>query len=318
MFELLMDPHIFNRRQAVGLALAVGGAACVAATMQRKMTIHLVPGSIGVQATQQEAIVFAKQYGFEAVEPQATFLATLSTSEIDRIAADVKSAGLVWGNASLPTDFRKDAETFEKGLSQLPAAAKALQRAGVSRVGTWISPAHASLTYVANLKQHVERLRKVATVLADHGLRLGLEYVGPKTAWTSNRYPFLHSMTEMKDLHAAIGMRNVGFVLDSWHWFTAGETAADLATLRNEDVVCVDLNDAPAGVALDQQIDSKRELPMATGVIPIGDFLNALQRIGYDGPIRCEPFNAALRALPRDEALAAVAQSMKKAFALIV
>lgn len=305
-----------TRRKAAA-AVVFAAAAVQAQPMKRKMTIHLVPGSIGVQATQQEAIAFAKQYGFESVEANGTYLATLSAGEIDAIVASVKTAGLVWGNAGLPTEFRKDAETFEKGIAQLPAVAKALQRAGVTRVGTWISPAHASLTYTANMKQHADRLRRVCKILGDHGLRLGLEYVGPKTLWTSNRYPFIHSMAEMKDLIAAIGVRNVGLLLDSWHWFTAGETVADLETLRNEDIVCADLNDAPAGVPLDQQIDSKRELPMATGVIPVGDFLNALNRIGFDGPIRCEPFNAALRAMPREQALAAVAASMKKAFALI-
>ncbi len=303
-----------TRREIAALAFA---AAIQAKNMKRKMTIHLVPGSIGVQATQQEAIVFAKQYGFESVEANGSYLATLSNGEIDAIAASVKSAGLVWGNAGLPTDFRKDAETFDKGLQQLPGVAKALQRAGLTRVGTWISPAHASLTYTANMKQHADRLRAVCKILGDHGLRLGLEYVGPKTLWTSNRYPFLHSMAETKDLIGLIGVGNVGLLLDSWHWFTAGETVADLETLRNEDIVSADLNDAPAGVALDRQIDSKRELPMATGVIPVGDFLNALNKIDFDGPIRCEPFNAALRALPREQALATVAASMKKAFALI-
>lgn len=285
--------------------------------MKRKMTIHLTPGSIGVQATQRQAIEFAKQYGFEAVEAQGAYLATLSPAEIDEVAASVKSAGLVWGNAGLTVDFRKDVETFEKGLRELPPIAKALQRAGVTRIGTWISPSHASLTYLANLKQHAERLRKVARVFADHGQRMGLEYVGPKTLWASNRYPFVHSMAEMKDLIGETGARNVALLVDSWHWFTAGETVADLETLRNEDIVCVDLNDAPAGIPIDRQIDSKRELPLATGVIPVGEFLNALHRIGFDGPVRCEPFNAALRALPREQALAAVSESMKKAFALI-
>jgi sugar phosphate isomerase/epimerase len=81
--------------------------------------------------------------------------------------------------------------------------------------------------------------------------------------------------------------------------------------------VCGDLNDAPAGVAVSEQIDSKRELPLATGVIPVGDFLNALNKIGFDGPLRCEPFNAALRSMTREQALGAVAKSMKQAFALI-
>ena len=35
----------------------------------RKITISLSPGSIGVKATQEQAIEFAHYYGFEAVEP---------------------------------------------------------------------------------------------------------------------------------------------------------------------------------------------------------------------------------------------------------
>ena len=115
------------------------------------------------------------------------------------MAASVKAAGLVWGNAGLTVDFRKDTGTFEQGLRELPAISQALQRAGVTRIGTWISPAHPLLTYTANMKQHTDRLRMIARVLADQGQRLGLEYVGPKTLWTSNRYPFLHSMAEMKE-----------------------------------------------------------------------------------------------------------------------
>jgi sugar phosphate isomerase/epimerase len=124
-------------------------------------------------------------------------------------------------------------------------------------------------------------------------------------------------MAEAKDLIAEIGTGNVGFVLDSWHWQMAGEGAADLKTLRNEDIVSIDLNDAPAGIPADQQIDSKRELPLATGVLDLKTFLNTLQALGCDAPARCEPFNAALRALPAEQALAKVADAMKRAMALI-
>ncbi|MGH9448826.1 MAG: TIM barrel protein, partial [Terriglobia bacterium] len=102
--------------------------------------------------------------------------------------------------------------------------------------------------------------------------------------------------------------------LDSWHWFNAEETAKDLLTLRGSDVVTVDLNDAPRGLTLDQYQDNHRELPAATGVIPVAEFLGALIQMGYDGPIQAEPFNAALRALPLDQACARTASAMKKAF----
>ena len=46
-------------------------------------------------------------------------------------------------------------------------------------------------------------------------------------------------------------------------------------------------------------------------------FLGALVKIGYDGPVLCEPMSRTLRGMPRDEALATVAAAMKKAFALV-
>jgi sugar phosphate isomerase/epimerase len=173
------------------------------------------------------------------------------------------------------------------------------------------------LPYLANSRQHARRLREVATVLGDQGLRLGLEYVGPKTSWTASRYPFVHTLAETRELIAEINRPNVGLVLDSWHWYTAGETAEDLRGLTNTDVVACDLNDAPRSVPIDLQRDSVRELPCATGVIDLRAFLTALKAIGYDGPVRAEPFNATLRTLPAEEAVAATARAMKKAFALI-
>jgi sugar phosphate isomerase/epimerase len=202
-------------------------------------------------------------------------------------------------------------------MAALPAAAAALKRAGATRIGTWISPGHNSLPYVGNFRQHARRLREVAVVLGDHGVRLGLEYVGPKTLWAASRYPFVHTLAEARELIAEIGRDNVGLVLDSWHWYTAGENAADLRALTGHDVIACDLNDAPRSVPLDQQRDGVRELPCATGVIDLRVFLSALQAIGYDGPVRAEPFNATVRTLPPEEAVAATARAMKRAFALI-
>ena len=54
--------------------------------------------------------------------------------------------------------------------------------AGVNRVGTRLSPAHNSLTYLQNLCQHTHRPREVAQVLKDHGHRFGLEYVSTQTS----------------------------------------------------------------------------------------------------------------------------------------
>jgi sugar phosphate isomerase/epimerase len=314
-----------NRRTFLAAGLGAGLAAAswrldalapASPAPERKFFNNLSMGRIGHKATFLEALDLAARHGFEGLDPDAGYFATLSDEEMKKLLDELKSKNLRLGAAGLPVDFRKDNATFNEGLAKLPQAARTLQRAGVRRVSTYILSFSNDLTYLQNFRQHAVRLRACAEILKDHGQKLGLEYVGPKTSWTSQRHPFIHTLSETKELIVAIGTGNVGIQLDSWHWWNAEETAEDLLTLGNEDVVTVDLNDAPAGIPRDKQMDLSRELPAATGVIPVKEFLDALRKIGYDGPVHAEPFNAALRAMPREEAVAATAAAMKKAFAL--
>jgi sugar phosphate isomerase/epimerase len=319
-----MNP--INRRQFIQHAAVatLAGEALLSPTASvqgaespaRKMTMDLVCGNIGVSANQREAIDLAARHGFESVEAHGDYLATLSNEQMAELKADMKTKGVVFGAAGLPVEFRREESDFSRDMNRLPGVAAGLQRAGVGRVSTWLMPCNSRMTYLQAFRMHTARLKEVARLLNDFGIRLGLEYVGPKTSWASQRYPFIHTMTEMKELLGAIGANNVGFLLDSWHAWHAGDTD-EVLTLRGEQVVAVDLNDAPPGIPKDEQVDSRRELPCATGVIDAGAFLNGLNKIGYDGPVRAEPFNAALRKLPKEEACAATMQAMKKAFALI-
>jgi sugar phosphate isomerase/epimerase len=317
---------MLNRRSFFQVTAAGLGAAAVAQASRlwadeprpkRKFTMALSCSMVGVRATPREEIELAHRFGFEAVAPSARFLAGLSDDAMTSLLDDMKDKKLVWAATGLPVEFRADDQAFQDSIKGLPDFAKTLRRAGVTRVGTWIVPGHKTLTYLANFRQHAQRLREAAKILGDHGLWLGLEYVGPKTSWARSRFPFLHTMAEAKELIAGIGCDNVGFMLDSWHWYTAHETAADILSLDPRDVVCCHLNDAPKGIPVDEQLDDRRDLPAATGVINLAAFLGALVTIGYDGPIAAEPFRADLHDLPRDQALEMVAAAMKKAFAMV-
>lgn len=304
----------------IGAGLLAAGrvnAASPAAEQNRRFTMDLTPGAIGVKGSQSDIIDLAARHGFESVQPNSGYLAGLNDGGRAELLAMMKQKGIVWGAAGLPVDFRKDEARFRDDLKSLPRAAEAMQQAGVDRVSTWLMPCHDELTYVDNFRQHATRLRQCVKILADHGQRFGMEYVGPKTLWASKRHSFIHTMEETKNLIAEIGADNVGFVLDSWHWYTAHESVADLKTLTNKDIVACDLNDAPPGLEIDQQIDNQRELPSSTGVIDLKAFLGALVEIGYNGPVRSEPFNKKLNALENEDACAATSAAMKKAFDLV-
>jgi len=284
-----------------------------AGTPQRRFYTNLSLGRLGFRHSFDESLELAVKYGFEGVDPDLDYFASLDEDRLRRLVDNVQAKNLKFGSAGLPVEFRRDVTTFNAGLKKLPAAATVLQRAGIWRVSTWVLPCSKELTYLQNFRQHADRLHQCAQILGDYGQKLGLEYVAPRTLWRSERHPFLHTLSEMREITVAIGANNVGIQLDSWHWFNAEETAKDLLALRHTDVVTVDLNDAPRGLTLDQYRDDQRELPAATGVIPVAEFLSALLQMGYDGPIQAEPFNAALRALPLDQACARASAAMKRA-----
>ncbi len=297
-----------------GLATAAAVTAPNCQAAGRKFTIAFIPGSIGIKADQGRSIELATKYGFESVEP---FGPQLLEDGIAGYVDALEAGGLQWAAARLTVSLRADEATFASGLEKLPAEAKALQEAGVTRIGTAISSSSNDLNYLDNFKLHTQRLREVGTVLEGHGLRLGLEYLGTKRLWTARRHAFVHSMAECLQLIGEAGKSNIGVVIDSWHWWTARDTVDEIVKLSNSQVVSADLNDAPTGIERDDQYDNQRELPVTTGMIDAKAFLSALVQIGYDGPIRAEPFNQRLNDMDDEMACETTAAAMKKAFALV-
>ena len=124
-------------------------------------------------------------------------------------------------------------------------------------------------------------------------------------------------MGAMLDMAAEIGP-NVGLLLDAWHLYTSGGALTDLETLTPAQIVVVHINDAPKGAAVDSLMDNARHLPLEGGGIDLEGFMRALARIGYDGPVVTEPFNAPLNALAASDPVAAatrVSQAMSRLWA---
>jgi len=107
----------------------------------------------------------------------------------------------------------------------------------------------------------------------------------------------------MLGLGEAVGP-NVGLLLDAWHWYTSLGTIEELHNLENQQVVYVHINDAPAGVPIEQQQDLIRRLPGETGLIDLPGFLEAMRTIDFDSPVVPEPFVKSLSEMsPADSAL---------------
>ena len=277
------------------------------------MFTTLDPGNLQISVPFEEALGLALDHGFDGLDLALGELLALA----DRTSvADVKdrftAAGIRPGGWGLPFDFRRDEAAWREGLAALPRFAALARDLGSPWCRTWILPFSDERDYQANMDYHVTRLRPVAQILAEHGCRFGLEFVGPRTLRQGHPHEFIHTMDGAFELGERIGTGNVGLLLDCFHWYTSHGTAADLTRLTPEQVVYVHVNDGVAGRGPDEQIDNQRTLAGATGVIDITAFLQALNRIGYAGPVAVEPFNAELTALPLVERVRRTGDSLAK------
>lgn len=278
---------------------------------------NLACGHIGVGANQQQALEYAIKYGFDSIAPDVGEFENKSATEIREWVEIMGKKGVRFGTSGLSVEFRRDEDSFIRDLARLPKQANVLRQLGVKRMATWIMPGHNELTYLQNFEQHKRRLREVAKVLEDNGIRLGLEFVGPRTSRARYRFPFICAQLDMMELVQAIGAGNIGLLLDSWHWYTSHGTIEELLHLSNKDVIHVHVNDAPSDIPVDQQIDNRRRLPVTAGVIDLRGFINALVKIGYDGPVECEPFDKELREMENDAALQKTIESLNRLWDLI-
>ncbi len=304
---------------AAAAAIQFAGPSAEASRTKSKDKFYknLGTGHIGVKANQRQALEYAVKYGFDSITPSLGEFEKKSSSEISEWVATMKEKGIRYGASGLPIEFRRDQERFEKDLLQLPTRARILKQMGVTRTATWITPGHRQLTYLQQFEMLKTHFRKIAPILKDHGISLGLEFVGPRTSRARSRFPFICTQIGMMELVENIGTGNVGLLMDSWHWYTSHGTVEELLQLSSKDVVHVHVNDAPSGIDVDKQMDNRRQLPATSGVIDMKGFINALVKIGYDGPVECEPFDQELRKMDDGPAMQKTVDSLDRIWGLI-
>jgi hypothetical protein len=251
------------------------------------MYLALSPGAVGIHpATLEDAISAAVAGGFGGLElsPQ-----TIKERGVDVVKGLLAEANLAPAGFGLSIDFRQEVAPTDAQVQEFAEGVELAAAVGLTRCMTWIMPCSNERPFDANFEFHVERLQPLAKILQDNGVGFGLEFVGPKTLRDSQTYPFVYDIPGMTKLAEAVGPE-VGFLVDSFHWYCTGSNVEDLAAVPLSKVVYVHINDAQPGKTPEEQVDNQRALPAETGVIDAKAFLGTLKSIGYDGPLVAEPF----------------------------
>ncbi len=277
----------------------------------------LSPGAIGIRGLSlADSIALAARTGFGGLDFSIVQAAQLADEiGVEGVVALFDEAGIRYGAWGLPVRWQSD--DWEDDLAQLPRYAALAAKLGADRTSTWCPPASDERDFDANFAWHVARFQPIAAVLAEHGIRFGIEFIGPQTLRPPHKHAFIYDMAGMLELAVALGTGNVGLLLDAWHLYTSGGAVDDLDNISNADIVNVHVNDAPLDLQMHEYIDNDRRLPLETGVLPLRDFMQKLAQLAYDGPVTPEPFSARLNAM--DDALQAAqitAESMNQLWEL--
>jgi sugar phosphate isomerase/epimerase len=277
----------------------------------------LLPGAIGIKGLSlQESIDLARDAGFEGVAFDIVEAKAIADEQgFDVLRAMFDEAGIrpaIWNTGvSWADDAKRDAQI--EALKPLAEVAVAL---GATNVTTGIMPGSNTNTYDEEYEFCQTRLRPLAEVLKDAGIRIGIEFISPKTLRDTFEHEFIYTMKDMLAFAKDIGTGNVGVLFDTWHHYCAHGTLEDMDVLTADDVQLVHSNDAPIGLEIDQQQDLSRTLPMETGVIPAPEMLRKLHAIGYDGAVAAEPFSARISELAAQDPLAAARETCEAQEAL--
>ena len=274
---------------------------------------NLSTGAIGIHAGMTEGLALAKNAGFDGLDlniGEANQLA--QEHSVDYVKELWAESGIAMGGWGFGVNWRGSDADYYAGLAQLPARAELAAELGCFRTTTVVGPASNEMTFQENWDFSVKRLRSVAEILKAHGHSIGLEFIGPATSRKSAKHLFAYSMDAMLGLSAAVGTGNVGLLFDTWHWYTCRSTVDDVRKLSASDIVYVHINDAPAGIDPDEQIDNIRCLPAETGVIPLTELMQILDSIGYEGPVTPEPFSKKVSEMSPPDAAKATAESLNQ------
>jgi 2-keto-myo-inositol isomerase len=124
-------------------------------------------------------------------------------------------------------------------------------------------------------------LRELASIAERHSVALAFEFLGQKDC-------SVQTLELADEIIQKVNRRNIGLVIDSFHFHTGGSTIKMIDALDPKRLFIFHVNDAE-DLPLDQLTDAHRLLP-GLGILKLKDMFAAFKRIGYDEVASVEVF----------------------------
>lgn len=250
----------------------------------------LTTAGLGEISSNEEYIRLASQFGFRSIDVNP--LELVQQYGKDGAVQLLESHGVMLGSFGLEVDWRTTEDSFRESLKSLTQMAEAAADLKCTTCCTYILPS-TDLPVAPFMIAATRRLRLCAEILGAYGISIALEFVGPHHLRTQWANPLIWTMHDTLNWIDTIQVRNIGLLLDSYHWHTNGLTSEDLLKLQPHQIAYVHINDAKP-LPIEELLDFDRLYP-GEGAIDLTGFLGSLTKIGYTGCYRPRSAGTSLR-----------------------
>src|SRR5882672_9909655 len=131
------------------------------------------------------------------------------------------------------------------------------------------------------IEETVRVLRELASIGERHNVALAFEFLGQADC-------SVQTLELADEIVQKVNRRNIGLVIDSFHFHTGASTIKMIDALDPKRVFIFHINDAE-DLPPDQLTDAHRLLP-GLGILKLNEMIEAFKRIGYDSVVSVEVF----------------------------
>lgn len=275
--------------------------------------------ALSVSGRHSEIIELALTYGYDGMDLDlADFAKRVEVRGLDHSSRFLVSAKrrfkLRIGGGALPVRIFGSEAEYKLDLSRLQQQVDAAKAIEADRWWIFAQTVNDGMSFQENFERHRTRLTEIGEKLQPSGMKLAVAFQADKSKRPDDSSPFLSKTEELISLVKAIPSKNVGVLLDTWHWWVGGGNMDQIRELDGDRIVVVRLADVPADVDYSKIDFRARLLPGSEGVIDSVEILRILQEKGYDGPVTPYPHSSQFRGMTRENIVAETTLAFDRAW----
>ncbi len=240
-------------------------------------------GATTMHADLETDIKAASSAGYELIEIWASklreFLKTKTMTDLKRL---LKENNLEpYSINSIEHITFRNAEDYEKIKAETEEFSKIAEEIGCPYVVVVPGKLPANAKRQEITKESVRVLNELADIAGKHNVSLAFEFLGQTDC-------SVQTLDFCKDIVDEVNRKNVGLVIDTFHFYAGNSSFQAIETLNPEKLFIFHINDAE-DLPKEKLTDAHRLYP-GLGILPIKEIKKRFDKIGYDRMVSIEIF----------------------------